>query len=120
MRCRLPIARWSPHCASPIAIWSRPTPGDDDGAWLTGLDRALDAGIVRLQLRLHGVDRERRRRLVAAAVLRGETAHAEIIVNGDLALAREFGIGLHLPAAQLREHDARPVRQQGRAVGLLP
>jgi 8-oxo-dGTP diphosphatase len=86
-----------------------PTPGDDDGAWLAGLDRALDAGIVRLQLRLHGIDRERRHRLVAAALLRRAAAHAEIIINGDRALAREFGIGLHLPAAQLREHDARPV-----------
>lgn len=86
-----------------------PAPGDDDGAWLAGLDRALDSGIRRLQLRLHDLDRKRRHKLVANAVLRGKAANAEFIVNGDIGLAREFGIGLHLPAAQLGEYATRPV-----------
>ena len=86
-----------------------PGPGKDDDAWLAQLSRALDAGVRRLQLRLHDVDAKRRRKLVAEVVARGKTAHAEILVNGDIDLAREFGIGLHLPAALVSQQARRPV-----------
>src|SRR5690606_5143447 len=36
-------------------------------------------------------------------------ARAQLLVNGDAALARATGAGLHLPSARLRELDARPV-----------
>lgn len=80
-----------------------------DRAWLAQLDAALAAGISRLQLRLPNLDRKRRHALVAAAVMHCSAAHAEVLVNGDLALAQEFGIGLHLRAAQLREFAERPL-----------
>jgi len=86
-----------------------PAPDADDAAWLAAFDRALESGIRRVQLRLPEVEAGRRRRLVAAAVAQGRAAGAELLVNGDLELAREFGIGLHLRAAQVREHAARPL-----------
>jgi 8-oxo-dGTP diphosphatase len=87
-----------------------PTPGDgDDAEWLAALERSLDAGIRRVQVRLPGLDAARRRALVEAAAACCDAAGAEILVNHDIALARELGLGLHLRAAQLRELRERPV-----------
>jgi 8-oxo-dGTP diphosphatase len=86
-----------------------PTPGDDDAAWCDGLDAALASGVRRLQLRMPGIDPARVRALLAHAVARCADAGAELLVNGDVALARESGIGLHLRASQLRQFQARPV-----------
>ena len=84
--------------------------GDDaDRAWLASLDAALAGGIRRAQVRLPGIEPLRRRALVSAAMLRCRAAGVELLVNGDPALAHEFGIGLHLRAAQLRECAARPL-----------
>lgn len=86
-----------------------PMPGDDDAAWREGLDAALASGVRRVQFRMPGIDDARRRALLAQAVARCRAADAELLVNGDAALAREFGVGLHLRASQLREFPARPV-----------
>ena len=86
-----------------------PAPGDDDAAWLAALDGALKAGVRRVQFRMPGVGRARRRHLLANAALRCDAAGAQLLVNGDLDLACELGLGLHLRAAQLREHTRRPV-----------
>jgi 8-oxo-dGTP diphosphatase len=80
-----------------------------DRAWLLSLDRVLDAGVRRVQLRTPGLDSRRRHALLANAVVRCRAAGAELLVNGDAALARELGIGLHLRAAQLGDHSARPI-----------
>ena len=85
-----------------------PGPGDDD-AWLQSLRQALRGGIRRVQVRLPGVDAARRRALVAAAAIDCARAGAELLVNDDAELARELGLGLHLPAARLREVRERPV-----------
>ena len=81
----------------------------DDGAWLDRLRGALRNGIERVQVRLPGVDATRRRALVTAAAMDCARAGADLLVNGDAALARDLGLGLHLPAAQLRGLSARPV-----------
>ena len=88
-----------------------PSPGDpgDDGHWIDALQRSLDAGIRRVQVRLPGLQADRRRALVAAATQRCKAMGTELLVNGDVALAREFGIGVHLRAAQLRDLHERPV-----------
>lgn len=83
--------------------------GADDGAWLAWLDRALDAGVRLVQLRLRGVDAARRHRLVGNAVLRCLAAGADALVNGDIALAHAFGTGLHLRSDQLAGLRQRPV-----------
>jgi len=47
--------------------------------------------------------------LPAAAVARCRSADVDVLVNGDIALARELGAGVHLRAAQLPELDTRPL-----------
>lgn len=77
--------------------------------WLQALDRALAKGIRRVQLRAHGHDPARWPALAAAAVARCRAAKAEVLVNGDVALATQLGVGLHLRAAQLGEIMRRPL-----------
>ncbi|MGH8075384.1 MAG: Nudix family hydrolase [Lysobacter sp.] len=84
-------------------------PPDDDKSWLATLDRALAAGIRRIHLRAPENDRDRWSTLVGRAVRRCRKAGAQAMVNGDIELAREHGIGLHLRAAQLVGLDSRPV-----------
>ena len=88
-----------------------PSPGDpgEDESWLAALDQSLDAGIRRVQLRLPGLEADRGRVLVVAAARRCAATGAEVLVNGDIALAQELGLGLHLRAAQLRQLHERPV-----------
>lgn len=81
-----------------------------DAAWLDALRRALGAGIARVQLRWPGhTDAARWAALVEAAAALCRDASAEVLVNGDIALARALGIGVHLRAAQLHGLAARPL-----------
>lgn len=76
---------------------------DDDRAWLDALAHALGRGVRRVQLRAPGVDATRWERLAKEAVRLCRQAGAEVLVNGDIALAERLDIGLHLRAAQLVE-----------------
>ena len=79
-----------------------PEPGDSHAAWLAALDRALDNGVRRVQLRASSrIDRHRWQALVGEAVVRCRKAGAEVFANGNATLAQELGIGLHLRAEQL-------------------
>ncbi|MGO1071142.1 Nudix family hydrolase [Lysobacter sp. CA199] len=90
-----------------------PEPGVGDEDWLAALSASLAAGMRRVQLRApqlaNAADAQRWARLVAAAVKRCRAAKAEVLINGDLALATSLGVGLHLRAAQLRELSQRPI-----------
>ncbi len=87
-----------------------PSPADvDDETWLGALQRALESGVRRLQLRMPEVDTERRRRLARAAVEASQRAGVEVLINSDIGLARELGTGVHLRAAQLPELSVRPL-----------
>lgn len=87
-----------------------PAPGGgDDASWLATLERALAAGATRIQLRAPDTAAERWRALAAAAVERCRAAGAEVLINGDVELALALSVGLHLRAAQLREHSRRPL-----------
>ena len=87
-----------------------PAPGDDEASWLQTLQRALDDGIQRIQLRASSaIDPACWRALVTAAVARCRIARADVLLNADVALAQEFGIGVHLRAAQLRQLQRRPL-----------
>ena len=87
-----------------------PEPGDDDAHWLAALEAALAAGARRVQLRARNLDTQPRwRALAASAVALCRQRNAEVLINGDLALARELGTGLHLRAGQLRDFSARPI-----------
>ena len=82
-----------------------PAPDDDD-AWLASLVDALTGGVRRVQLRAPGLDPARWAALVEQAVALCRAAGAEVLVNGDAALAARFGAGLHLRAAQLPGPEA--------------
>ncbi|HEY5971184.1 MAG TPA: Nudix family hydrolase [Pseudoxanthomonas sp.] len=87
-----------------------PEPGADEGAWLAGLSAALEAGVRRVQLRARKLEAEPRwRSLAASAAALCRKAKAEVLVNGDIELARELGIGVHLRAMQLNALTARPL-----------
>ena len=86
-----------------------PAPGDDDMAWLSAFDAALSRGIQCVQFRMPGVAQARQRRLLGQAVALCRAAQVQLLVNGSVELAREHGIGLHLPAAMLREYAERPL-----------
>lgn len=90
-----------------------PTPaagGADDGAWLAGLQQAVQGGIRRIQLRAPGIDSLRWQRLLRQAIDQNPHHDAHWLVNGDAAAARALGIGLHLPARQLLALSARPLQ----------
>jgi 8-oxo-dGTP diphosphatase len=87
-----------------------PEPGDDDAAWLASLSAALVAGIRRVQLRARSIDSQTRwRSLAEAAAALCRKAGAEALVNGDIELARQLGIGVHLRSAQLKDLSMRPL-----------
>ena len=85
-------------------------------AWLAALDATLASGIDRLQIRLPGAEPGLVRQLATAAAERCRNAKAELLVNGDLALARELGAGLHLRSTQLAGLDVRPTLAAGAAL----
>jgi 8-oxo-dGTP diphosphatase len=86
-----------------------PAPGDDDRAWLRALGLALEDGIRLVQLRARDIDSARWRRIAAEAAALCRQAGAAALVNGDVALAAEQGIGVHLRASQLGRLAARPL-----------
>ncbi len=104
-----------------VALMTQPdryliTPDDcaDRNAFLQGVERALVAGIRRLQLRTRQHDDLPS---LATAVQALCAAHeAQLLVNADIDLAARLGCGLHLRAAQLAELAARPLLE-GRTIG---
>ncbi len=85
----------------------------EESVWLAGLDAALASGVQRVQIRLPGADAARRRELIAAAAARCRAVGADVLVNGDPELARELGVGLHLPATHLTRLAGRPALADG-------
>ena len=82
---------------------------EDPSRWLASLDAALTAGIRRVQLRAPGWEGARWHTLVEQAVIRCVEAGAEVLVNGDVALAEACGVGVHLRASQLMALTGRPL-----------
>ncbi|MFD0739134.1 Nudix family hydrolase [Lysobacter koreensis] len=81
----------------------------DEAGWLAALDRALAAGVRRVQLRAPALDPARWQPLAARAAAACRAAGAQVLVNGDVELAQALGVGLHLRAAQLDGLTDRPV-----------
>jgi len=86
-----------------------PPPTGRGRRWLSALERALGAGVRRVQLRAPGFDAARWPELAAEAARACRAAGAEVLVNDDIALAMELDIGVHLRAAQLADFDRRPL-----------
>ena len=86
--------------------------GNGDRGWLAALERALEAGVRRVQLRPSAAtlaDAPRWAALCDRAVALCRDAGAEVLVNHDVALANALGIGVHLRAAQLPALHRRPL-----------
>jgi 8-oxo-dGTP diphosphatase len=81
----------------------------DAAAWLADLQAALDAGIRRVQLRAATSDDAVFRAVARVAAERCRIAGVDVLVNADVALARELGVGVHLRDAQLRDLQRRPL-----------
>lgn len=86
-----------------------PEPGASDAAFLQGVEQALAAGIRRVQLRAHTVTPARRETLALALQSRCQAVSAELLVNGDIELARRLQLGVHLRAGQVSTLSARPL-----------
>lgn len=93
----------------PEAYLVTPAPAEDDKVWLDSMQRALAAGLRRVQLRAPQMEPGRWRHLCTKAVALCRKAKADVLINGDAALAGELQVGLHLRAAQLREFAQRPL-----------
>lgn len=83
-----------------------PEAGGGAEAWLAGLESAIDGGLRRVQLRTPAA--ADRAELARAAVSRFGR-QAELLLNRDIELARELGVGVHLGGEQLLQLDARPL-----------
>jgi 8-oxo-dGTP diphosphatase len=92
-----------------------PEPGDP-ALFLQQLERALAAGLRRVQLRARAVPLPALRSLAAQAADRCRAHGAQLLLNGAPALAAELGTGLHLPARQLMALQQRPVLAAGQPV----
>ncbi len=88
----------------------------EPAAFLAQLDRALAAGVRRVQLRVRGLAPADLARLARDAAARCVAVGAELLVNGEPGLAADLGLGLHLPARDLMALAALPALAPGRRV----
>ena len=89
-----------------------PEPGPELEAWWSGLDAALADGISRVQVRAPGLAQAAHdgwRALASEAVSRCRAAGAQVLLNRDIALASELGVGVHLGSEQLAAQVERPL-----------
>jgi 8-oxo-dGTP diphosphatase len=84
------------------------TPSEKD-VWRRSLAAAIEGGERLLQLRFPQWPVEEVRALAADLLPLARKAGAGLLLNGDIEGARQLGIGVHLPAAQLRELGQRPL-----------
>lgn len=89
-----------------------PEPTPDTGTFIAGVERALQRGCRRVQLRARTWTSDALRSLAAQVAARCREAGAELLVNGDIALARELRVGVHLRASQLAGLGKRPLPER--------
>jgi 8-oxo-dGTP diphosphatase len=78
-------------------------------AFFARLDRALLAGVRRVQLRDPGLAPAELAALATDAAIHCRARGAQLFVNGEPGLAADLGIGVHLRASQLMALSARPL-----------
>jgi len=83
-----------------------PEPVAGAAAWLDGLAAAVEGGIRRVQLR---TPQAGARAVLARDAVDRVGRQAELLLNRDIALARELGVGVHLGSEQLLQLERRPL-----------
>lgn len=96
----------------PVHYLITPTSVGNPAQFLGRIERALDAGTRRLQLRFSGLPPAETLALSAEAKRLSDQAGAQLLVNGDAALADTLGCGLHLKSAQLMSLRDRPTSRE--------
>ncbi|WP_017160875.1 Nudix family hydrolase, partial [Xanthomonas phaseoli] len=82
---------------------------EDEARWLESLELALQNGITRIQLRARQLAPARWQALLQQVMrLRGRT-RAQLLLNRDIALAADLGLGVHLGSEQLAGLQERPL-----------
>jgi 8-oxo-dGTP diphosphatase len=84
----------------------------DRRAFIAGVGRALEAGIRRIQLRAPSLSGPGLESLALEVKQHCDPVGAELLVNGDVALAARIGCGVHLKATQLMALSERPLPEQ--------
>ena len=87
---------------------------DSESSWVGGLEQALDAGVSLVQLRSDAA-RGGWTALLRSTLKRFARRKVRWLLHGDIALADELGIGVHLEPAQLAGLERRPL-PEGRPV----
>ena len=64
------------------------------------------------QLRMPEAGRDEIRRIASDALAANPEARGSLLINQDVELARELGVGVHLKASQLRELSKRPLPRE--------
>jgi 8-oxo-dGTP diphosphatase len=88
----------------------------EPAAFLARLDRALAAGIRRVQLRVRGLPAAQLAALARESAARCRAQGAELLLNGEAGLAADLGVGLHLPARDLMALSTLPALAEGQRV----
>lgn len=86
-----------------------PEPGEDLAAWRRALARALAQGATRVQLRARSLPAPAYAGLARAVAEECREAGAGLLLNRDVALAAELGVGVQLGSEQLGGLSARPL-----------
>ena len=86
-----------------------PEPANDDAEFLRALGNVLGVGEKCIQLRAKYLATSRLRVLAQAAQKLTQAAGASLLINGHVELARELGLGVHLPATDLMQLRERPL-----------
>jgi 8-oxo-dGTP diphosphatase len=86
-----------------------PEPGADTVAWRQSLQRALGAGVKRVQLRARSLPADAYAALARDVADDCRRAGVELLLNRDIALAAELGVGVQLGSEQLVALDSRPL-----------
>ena len=76
--------------------------------FLSRLERALDKGLKLVQLREKALSHEAMRKLALKMLPLMQRHGAQLIVNADIELARELGVGVQLTSRQLAALEQRP------------
>lgn len=112
-RYRFPAANGPITMAAALPETYLITPDLGDGErstdFLARLQRHMAAGAALVQLRLPGVSAAVWRRIAGEAATIAKEQGAQLLLNGDVALAQTLKTGVHLPAAILRDLPGRPL-----------